>query len=145
MATQISKDCSLNLGYWRSAVNTTAGSGLISITLQKPSSNKWLWGAFWPLQKSQCCLHLLVFQPCDDKVHPQAWGILWIVFFFHPKEWKPTCSDSYLSIITMVKIYYHHYFSWVSCWIANAVSKQKQVREGTSTGLACLLKFKAGV
>lgn len=39
MPTQISKDRSLNLGYWRSAVHTAAGSGLISIIVQKPSSD----------------------------------------------------------------------------------------------------------
>lgn len=70
----------------------------------------------------------------------------WVGFFFpHPKEWKPTCSDSYPSVSTTVKISYHRCFSWASCWIANAICKQKQVREGTSTGLAGLLKFKAGV
>lgn len=55
MPTQISKDHSLNSGYRRSAVNTTAGSGLISIIVQKPSSNMRLRGALWPLQKNQCC------------------------------------------------------------------------------------------
>lgn len=54
--TLISKDYSLfNLGYCRSSVNTTVGSGLLSIIVQKPSSSMRLLGTLGPLQKSQRC------------------------------------------------------------------------------------------
>lgn len=44
-----------SLGYWRSSVNTAAGSGLVSTIMQKPSSSMGLLGTLWPLQASQCC------------------------------------------------------------------------------------------